>query len=234
MSVEAKQIAITSPCPITLDRSGIAPADKAMFCAHCTKDVHLLSQMTESEARDLMRQEAGQDICVSYAIRQDGSIRFRPEPKLIPANNLTRRSVPTPPARQVPAPRRRMSLVATIGASLLLAACTPHNPADEVVGEVAVQPVDQPELVEQVPCEEPMPAGGLRAEPLPEPEPEMLVDGGMRAEPLPEPVAEPESKEPEPQAKVDEAKPPKERWKGRKRGGIRAHPIGSDDPLAGI
>ena len=112
---------------------------------------------------------------------------------------------------------------AAILGTLLLAACTPHG--DEVVvGEIAAEPIiEQPELVEVIPCEdpEPMPAGGLIAEPLPEPE--ELVDGGIRAEPLPE-------QEPKPEAKVNK---PKDRHWQRKRGGMRARPVAAD-PLADL
>ena len=219
MSVKAEQLEITSPCPITLDRSAIGARDKAMFCAHCTKDVHLLSQMTEPEARALMKTQAGRDICVSYAIRDDGSIRFREEPSLVPVTALlSRRPSPAPVSAKVDAPRRRMSLVASIGASMLLAACTPHGePEPEVlVGNVQVQVEEPIELHEDTPCDDPMPvAGGLRAEPLPEPElvpePEQMVDGGLKAQPLPEPPA----------AKISP-----------RRGGLRARPIEIDrDPL---
>ena len=220
MSIEAKQIAITSPCPITLDRSGVSAQDKAMFCAHCTKDVHLLSQMTESEARELMQEQAGRDICVSYAIRSNGSIRFRPDPQLIPARALTRRPAPVP-ATVSSAPRRRMSLAAAVGASLLLAACTPHG-EEQVVGAIEAAPVvEQPELLEVIPCEEPDPplpvAGGLRAEPLPEPE--EMVDGGLVAEPLPEP-----------EPKADK---PTKAIKTHKRGKIRARSM-DDHPLVDL
>ena len=231
MSVKAEQLEITSPCPITLDRSAVSARDKAMFCAHCTKDVHLISQMTESEARELMKAQAGRDICVSYSTRGDGSIRFREDPSLVPVTALrSRRSAPA----RVDAPRRRMSLVASIGASMLLAACTPHGDED-LVGKIEVRAEqteperpEQPDLREEIPCDDSEPVeGGLRAEPLPEPDPippEQMVDGGLRAEPLPEdppPIAEPE---------VVKIRPSKDM---PKRGGLRAHPI-ERDPLPGI
>ena len=87
---------------------------------------------------------------------------------------------------------------------------------------------EQPDLREEIPCDDSEPVeGGLRAEPLPEPDPippEQMVDGGLRAEPLPEdppPIAEPE---------VVKIRPSKDM---PKRGGLRAHPI-ERDPLPGI
>ena len=231
MSVKANQVDITSPCPITLDRSAVSAKDRAMFCAHCTKDVHLLSQMTESETRELMKAEAGRDICVSYSTRDDGSIRFRPEPKLVPVTSLRRRPThASAPAIKFNAPRR-LSMVATLGATMLLAACTTHGKPEAADGikaqPVVVEVVTQPEVEEQTPCdgpEYPAVAGGLRAEPLPELPPEEFVDGGIRAEPLPEPIPE---AQPEPPAVTPKISKP------HVRGGMKARPIEhAEDPLA--
>lgn len=172
-----------------------------MFCRHCSKDVHLLSHMTESEARELMRDKAGEDICVSYAIRKDGAIRFTPRPEsLVPASALLRRTPREGPGR--------LARIATLGASALLAACTAHG-EPEVVGEIVVDdtiPTQSMTLIPDEPCDpeedllvdggiraepiEPPPVmkrGGLRAHPLPPPEPVEVVAGGLKAEPLPEP-----------------------------------------------
>lgn len=168
MAVKPDQIAITSPCPITLDRSGVSAKDRAMFCAHCSKDVHILSHMTEYEARRFMASRAGEDICVSYGIKKDGSIRFRSEPELaslVPASALLRNR-PTP---------RRLGRFATLGATAMLAACTAHG-EPQVVGEVTVAdnlPVVQTPVIPDAPCD---------------PQDDLLVDGGMRAEPIDEMV----------------------------------------------
>lgn len=219
MAVERKQIPITSPCPIELDRSGVAAGDRQLHCAHCTKDVHLISQMTEPEARDLFRQRAGEDICVSYALRPDGQIRFRPEPALVAPASLVRS--PT---------TRRMSMAASIGAAALLSACTPHtDPNPELADEVEVT---VPREIEAPPEE--VVAGGMVAEPLPEqleqpeqpeqpcdPEDDIQVDGGLKAMPIDEIPPEPDA-EPLPMARPEP----------HMAGGLRAHPI--DDGVLGL
>ena len=105
MSVHERQVEITSPCPIELDRSGVGAQDRSMHCAHCVKDVHILSNMSEREARAFLAAHAGENICVSYAKGKDGQIRFRDEgvgggcgggcgpsaPTLVPRSSLTRR-----------------------------------------------------------------------------------------------------------------------------------------------
>ena len=59
MSMRSQDLPIVSPCPITLDKSELSQGDRSMHCAHCVKEVHLLSNMTELEARRLLREKAG-------------------------------------------------------------------------------------------------------------------------------------------------------------------------------
>jgi hypothetical protein len=210
MSVDHGQIPITNPCPITLERGGVAPADRSMYCDHCVKDVHLLSKMTEPEARSFLREHEGQDICVSYAIRTDGAIRFRAAPKLVPVEQLTRRPSP---ARHAP---QRLSMVASIGAAALLAACTAHSepepePTPQAAPSAQVEPIEPAEpVVHTPPVVEP-------CEPLEVND--IHVDGGIRAMPLDEP--------PPPIIQ----KPPKREPKMMVRGGIRAQPLDNPHPL---
>lgn len=195
MSVDNKQIPITSPCPITLDREGLTPEDRAMHCAHCVKDVHLLSNMTESEARMFMKTQAGNDICVSYAIKKDGGIRFkaselRPEhavstPDFVPLGALTRVARrATRPATASAAPR---SALIVLGTALLLAACAPHSNTSAIkVDEAALAPYSN-EIV--IPVERPsevqdeMVEGEIEAMELVE---DIQVDGGLEAMPIPD------------------------------------------------
>jgi hypothetical protein len=177
MSVEAGQIPITSPCPITLDRGGVTPEDRSMFCDHCVKDVHLVSKMTEHEARAFMQDHAGEDICVSYVIRSDGRIRFRPEPELVPVHALVRQP-------------QRLAMVASVGAAALLAACTAHSDPERI--HVDAAPTEQ--RVEQV--EPTIPS--MPSEPPPGVEPcdpldvgDLQVGGGLRAQPIPQPKLNP-------------------------------------------
>ncbi|WP_146157648.1 hypothetical protein [Enhygromyxa salina] len=216
MSVDHGQIPITSPCPINLDRGGVSKEDRSMFCRHCVKDVHLLSTMSEPEARSFMRENEGRDICVSYAIRPDGRIRFRPElpePALVPIQRLARNRAPQ---------RQRLAQAASIGAAALLAACTAHSdPEPEPAKPVAplvqrAEPVEPPAPVVE-PCDPPgldtLVAGGLVAERVED----VQVEGGIKPMPLPEP----------PTPTVT----PKQPWKAdmHARGGLRAARI--PDPV---
>ena len=215
MSVHDRQIPITSPCPISLDRSGVGPAAQKMFCEHCTKDVHLLSQMSEGEARDLLRNRAGDDICVSYNVRKDGRIQFRPEPALVSPSSLVR-------SRPM---RRGLSMAASVGAAAILSACTPHSEPEpsqqtEVVEpeiDVTIEEKIEEKIEDEPPVEEVV-AGGITAEEIPPVEPcdsdLTQVDGGIRAEPLAKP------------AEVGRERPV------HVRGGVRARPVA--DPFPGV
>jgi hypothetical protein len=253
MSVEPKQVEITSPCPITLDRSGASPGDRELFCGHCSKEVHLLSHMREAEARELLARRAGEDICVSYAIRPDGRIRFRPEPTVIPASALIRRpSAPSPL-------QRGLSMAASIGAAAWLSACTPHasetdtHATTEAKTEAKTEATTEPppeihdvvaggltaEAIGDEPCDPQLDAvveGGLKAVQVPEPgvpqpgvvvdgDHDVVVDGGLEAAENDDPPAPP----PEPLAHDRKPIP-------HKAGGLRAQPIpgDDDDPLLGL
>lgn len=155
MAVDNRQVPIQRPCPVTLAADRHASGARSWHCDHCDKRVHVLSNMTESEARGFLQTHAGEKVCVTYAVDAGGAIRFRPEPPaIVPVASLTRRRA-----------------VAAVGLGLALAACTPHDrpagatpvatargveatiparpaPAvDETMwldGEVAVRPVVEP------------------------------------------------------------------------------------------
>jgi hypothetical protein len=191
MAVEQRHVRITSPCPVQLDPARGRDGSKSWYCGHCDKSVHVLSNMTEKEARTLLADRVGQDLCVSYATHGDGTIRFRPEP---------------PPAPLVPVSslRRRAGVAAALGVTAALAACTPHEraPSSQVVAAdsiedlkwrdsatiplAEVQPEPRPE-----PEEYPMVDGGIGAVREPLPPPVSTVEGGLKAEPIPEPIAVP-------------------------------------------
>ena len=166
MSVDSKDIPITSPCPITLDKSGVGQGDRSLHCGHCVKDVHLLSNMTESEAREFLRTQSGNDICVSYTIQKGGGIRFaNPDesrcsssaPDLVPVSALTRRARPEPVRASAPA-----AFLAGLGAALLMAACAPHSNASAIKAEeITLAPIAEQVVI---PCN---------------PEIEEVVEGGI-------------------------------------------------------
>lgn len=170
MSLRERDVHVTSPCPIDLDETGMRGKGDRWHCGHCSKTVHVLSSMTESEARRFLTDHAGQDVCVSYAMSAKGEIRFRPDP-VVPVASLVRRP--------------KLAAAAVIGLGVALAACAPHeNPRVEAPPIVQTTtlptiPVVQPPVDVQV-------AGGMRPMPVALPD-DVQVDGGMRPMPPPEP-----------------------------------------------
>lgn len=143
--MHADELRITSPC--TLDIEDIAARNRGQrrFCEHCTKDVLVLSAMTESEAREALTAHAGREVCLSYSMDEDGQVLHRDEaaprmptrgPNLVPTGRLGRR-------RRTPAPlpRRLAALAASVAALSLaaLTACAPESasPASETAPEAA-------------------------------------------------------------------------------------------------
>ena len=135
--MHADSLPITGPCPIDLDAIGFDRDSKVSHCTHCTKSVHILSNMTRDEARSFMSANRGKKMCISYSRDEDGRIRFAPDPTpapvLVPVSRLSAR------------PKRRAGLAAA-AMSVALAACTPHGDGEPRVGEIEV--VHRPEVVE--------------------------------------------------------------------------------------
>jgi hypothetical protein len=181
MALRPTEVEIVSPCPVDLDETGLRGAGRSWHCGHCSKTVHVLSTMTESEARTFLREHAGEDLCVSYAISPAGEVRFRPEPSasIVPVGALGRRT-------------RRL---AAAGLGVALAACAPHdNPEVRAVAhEVIAAPTPSgPTIPAQ---REPT----APARPLPTDEivdgmmrrPDVQIEGGIRAAPAEEPCDPP-------------------------------------------
>src|SRR6188472_3887717 len=116
MAVQQDDVRIQTPCPTQLDPARAANGVRSWHCGHCDKAVHVLSNMTESEARTFMADNAGKDICVTYAVRKDGTIRFAPE-----AAPVVAPIVPLVPVASLA--RRRHAAAAAVGLGLALAAC---------------------------------------------------------------------------------------------------------------
>jgi hypothetical protein len=162
--MHAATLPITGPCPIDLDAIGFDRGAKVSHCVHCAKNVTNLSNMTRAEARGFMQAHAGERLCVSYACDDSGRIRFRPEPEpvLVPVTRLRRR------------PARAAGLVAALGVTAALAACTPHgeppreqsSPTVVLEGKIEVPATDR----EREP--EPVPLAGAAVMP-----PEIMMDG---------------------------------------------------------
>ena len=179
--MDGSKLPITGPCPIDLDAIGFDRSQPRSHCSHCDKSVHILSNMTERDAKAFLKEHAGQKLCVSYARDARGRVRFKPEV-----------NAPVVPLARLR--RRRPATAAGLGLAAALAACTPHNPIhDQPAGELI--PVEQVEQVE--PCEstkthakpadplrrvegmiEPQPLAGAAV--LPEPE---MIEGAIAVEP---------------------------------------------------
>jgi hypothetical protein len=91
---------IAEPCHEDWD--AMDRVERGRFCRSCDKQVYDLSSMTEHEAREVLSDHAGGNLCVRYCHDGAGNIRFRP-------------------ARPV-----RAAVLA-----LAMAACTPHERASE-------------------------------------------------------------------------------------------------------
>ncbi len=171
MSVRAAEVEIQRPCPVDLPEDFRAGA-RNRHCGHCSKTVHLLSSLSETEARQFLVQNADRDVCVTYLVDAAGTILFRPEPAIVPLAALRR-----PP---------RVGVVAAVGLGLALAACAPHdNPRIEAQVTQVDEPceaspiVTHPEVLP--PLEQRMMAGGIGPmEVVPEP-PKPVVRQPMRA-----------------------------------------------------
>jgi hypothetical protein len=183
--MHAEALPITGPCPIDLDAIGFDRSAKVAHCSHCAKNVTVLSNMTRREAREFLREHAGQRLCVSYARGEDGQIRFRPEPEpaLIPASRLRPRVEAEAPAALARAKASRAAgLVAALGVGVALAACTPHGePPRETATTTrpAVTPITPPRV-------DPVVEGNIEV-----PDPKVLDEPCEKGEPRVDPGSEP-------------------------------------------
>lgn len=195
--MHSEKLPITGPCPIDLDDTDFDRNAKRAFCGHCRKNVFNLSNMTRDEARSLLRDHAGEKICVSYAKDTDGAIRFRAAPPpvaLVPVGRLRAR------------PSRPAMAAAAAGLAVALAACTPHGNEQDEVGKIEVvdpEPADRDQTrtipwADRDTNRDPVPAGMAVV-------PEDIVEGEIAvptvddlAEPCDKPEVEPD---PEPDAR---------------------------------
>ena len=109
--MRSSQPEITSPCHESWD--AMRGGAERRFCDICQKDVHNLSAMGHEEAAALLREKAGEHLCVRYTAESDGALRFR---DLVPRASLTRRIVKAAFAAPMPA------------------ACAPHGDGPPIDG----------------------------------------------------------------------------------------------------
>ena len=201
MAIAADLVPIERPCPVDLDPALSDGSRRGWHCGHCDQRVHVLSAMTEDEARDFMAANDGKKICVTYLERADGTILFRkpPPPRLVPVSALS---------------SRRIAL--GLGLSAALAACTPTeraelSPTSVVQVQADAKAKDEPcdaaakgeddtkmsDLVQKYKEDAQRVKDEAKVEPEPEPEPEIEAEvfvprpGGITARPLPPVTATP-------------------------------------------
>jgi hypothetical protein len=115
--MRSNQVQIDSPCHESWE--AMDGDEERRFCGVCQKHVHNLSAMRHDEAKELLKQSAGDHLCVRYSAETDGTLRFR---DLVPRGQLTRK------------------LLRTAFAASMLAACTPHgDDAPRGLGEVLIE-----------------------------------------------------------------------------------------------
>jgi hypothetical protein len=220
MAVHGRDVEIQRPCPVALDPRRADGGVRSWYCGHCEKSVHVLSNMTEREARALLAAREGQAMCVTYAVRADGSIRFAPEPE----------ATPTPATTIVPvAALTRRRRRAALGLGVALAACTPHDNADVQSPRIQVHEPTVRSTTSVIPVTTSPPRGGgepiedvavamFDGEDAPRPEPvrdETLVDGGI-GRPMPPPSNPKLANDPRPSEASPTTRP------ARPRGGVMA------------
>ncbi len=151
--MHADQLTITSPCPVELDED-LSNGEKRFFCDHCDKNVHVLSNMTKREATDFLASRKGQDTCVTYLHDQDGNVRYKTEPDLVPLSRLR-------------LPKKRSMVRRAAAAALALAACTPYAEGTEqqvdpivehaVAGEIqAIPEIEEVPVAGKIAIDEPV------------------------------------------------------------------------------
>lgn len=66
------QLRVASPC--NADWNEMLGDGRVRFCLSCEKNVYNLSAMTRADAEDLLRERLGNDLCVRFYQRADGTI----------------------------------------------------------------------------------------------------------------------------------------------------------------
>jgi hypothetical protein len=66
------QVRVASPC--NADWNEMLGDDRVRFCLSCDKNVFNLSAMSREDAEDLLRERLGNDLCIRFYQRADGTI----------------------------------------------------------------------------------------------------------------------------------------------------------------
>jgi hypothetical protein len=92
--MKVSEASLATPCDA--DFAAMVPLGRrARLCEQCTKVVHDLSSMTESEARTLLRRPRNGDLCIRYLHDIHGNVWFgeSPRSRTVPATRLARRGL---------------------------------------------------------------------------------------------------------------------------------------------
>jgi hypothetical protein len=79
------QVHVAAPCPANWEE--MKGDDQVRHCSQCRRNVYNLSEMTESEAENLLRTHEGR-LCIQYYRRADGKVMTKDCPKGLRALRL--------------------------------------------------------------------------------------------------------------------------------------------------
>lgn len=167
-----KRDEISIPKPCAADWAEMSGDEQRRFCGQCSKSVHNLSEMTEPEARTLLRQP---DVCVRFATQPDGTIRFQSRRQFLAAAVATSITLPAAAAVETQAETGgALARLASVAYSLLFGEPEPA-PIEVEMGDVEIIEV---KMGEAVPIEvEEADVEPIEDVPKVEPEPEALLLG---------------------------------------------------------
>jgi hypothetical protein len=92
--MKVSEASLATPCDA--DFAAMVPLGRrARLCEQCTRVVHDLSSMTESEARALLRRPRNDGLCIRYLHDIHGNVWFgeSPRSRTVPASRLVRRGL---------------------------------------------------------------------------------------------------------------------------------------------
>ena len=165
-----KRDEISIPKPCSADWGEMSGDEQRRFCGQCSKSVHNISEMTEPEARTLLRQP---DVCVRFATQPDGTIRFQSRRRFLAAAVATSIALPAAAAVEAqPEAGGTLARLASAAYSFLFGEPEPAPPDIELIEEVMMGEPEMEiemgdvELIEDVPKPEPEPEVHFLGQPV--------------------------------------------------------------------
>ena len=169
------QVRVASPCKA--DWNEMLGDERVRFCLSCEKDVYNLSSMAKDDAEALLRERLGDDLCVRFYQRADGTILTQDCPVGVKKKRTKKLALAVAGAGAMAAAAATMFMRgetcatqgAVAGGAMYQGEMTPVNVEPTPVPPIA--PV-APRTVTD-PNEGHWTAGGIRATPEPRPTPKM-------------------------------------------------------------